>query len=119
MSEMPPLDPADTRPSYQQAADIIRDRIISGVYKVGDHLPSFVELGKRFGVNSSTVQKGVRMLQEQGFVASAPGRGTWVLSATPAPVDPVLQRLDEIDDRIASLETVVEELLRREGHTPR
>ena len=56
-------------PAYRVVADAIEQNILSGRMKVGDRLPSEIQLAKQFGVHRSTVREGLRLLEESGLVA--------------------------------------------------
>ncbi|MCY0938389.1 winged helix-turn-helix domain-containing protein [Streptomyces sp. H34-S4] len=72
-----PLD-EDSRPPYLQAAEALRNAILSGELSPGERLPSANELRDRFGVSSSTVQNALRVLKQEGLVYSQLGRGSYV-----------------------------------------
>lgn len=72
-----PLD-EDPRPPYLQAAEALRNAILSGELSPGERLPSANELRDRFGVSSSTVQNALRVLKQEGLVYSQLGRGSYV-----------------------------------------
>src|SRR3989337_2773332 len=63
---------------YVVVADEIADRISSGVYNVGDRLPSQQQLAKELGVSLTTLRSAVELLQERGFLRSDHGLGTFV-----------------------------------------
>jgi GntR family transcriptional regulator of arabinose operon len=77
---------AATKPS-RTVADIPRHRAIyeqllreiqTGVYKVGERLPSEAVLCERFEASRITVAKAFQSLQRDGLVTRRPGSGTYV-----------------------------------------
>ena len=73
------------RPSrlYQQIVEQIEQSIRSGTLKAGDQLPAERELAEQFGVSRTAVREAVKALFEKGLVEAMPGRGTFVVDATP------------------------------------
>lgn len=66
-------------PAYMRVYNMLRTRIMEGVYAVGDLLPAEPELEKQFLVSRTTVRKAVDMLSREGMVEAKQGRGTIVL----------------------------------------
>jgi DNA-binding FadR family transcriptional regulator len=76
-----------TRPAARislvdSAADILRERIRSGVWKIGDKLPIEPELAVLLQVSRGTVRAAVRSLVVEGLLDVRQGAGTFVASAT-------------------------------------
>lgn len=57
----------------------LRRRVLTGVYALGERLPSMVHIGEELGVTEPVVQKAVARLRELGLLRTVPGRGTWVV----------------------------------------
>jgi len=70
-------------PLYVQLADLFRQRIVKGVWKTGDKLPSLEQLGAEFEVARVTVRQAVERLTRDGLVSPQRGRGTFV-TGTPS-----------------------------------
>ncbi|WP_171053390.1 GntR family transcriptional regulator [Streptomyces marianii] len=68
----------DSRPPFQQAAEVLRTAIFSGELPPGARIPSARILQRDFGVSSSTVQNALRVLKREGLVYSVLGRGSYV-----------------------------------------
>lgn len=66
-------------PLYLQVAEVLRQRIVRGDWRVGDRLPSLLELAEEFSVARVTARQAVKLLEEEGYVAPKRGRGTTVL----------------------------------------
>lgn len=68
-------------PLYVQLAELFRQRIVKGVWKHGDKLPSLDQLVGEFGVARVTVRQAVDRLARDGLVSPQRGRGTFVTGA--------------------------------------
>ena len=51
------------RPIYAQILEIIQMRIVSGIYRPGERIPSVRELAAEAGVNPNTMQKALSELE--------------------------------------------------------
>lgn len=54
--------------AYQQVAEALASRVVSGELKPGDPLPGEAELALAFGVTRSTVREALRQLESDGLV---------------------------------------------------
>lgn len=72
---------------YQQIAESIRRRIISGDLQPGDQLPPIRTMVKNWNCTPGTVQRAYQELARQGLLSSHPGKGTFVLNALKLPQD--------------------------------
>ncbi len=61
-------------PTYRMVYDAIERSILTGRLKIGDLLPTEMELAEQFGVNRSTVREGIRLLEQGGLVARDGGK---------------------------------------------
>jgi GntR family transcriptional regulator, transcriptional repressor for pyruvate dehydrogenase complex len=71
------------RKASHQAADALCGMLRSGSYRVGDRMPSELELGAELGVSRSTVREAVWELTSLGVLEIQHGRGTFVRSLRP------------------------------------
>ena len=97
------LDYRDARPIYAQIADGFRDQIRSGVLKDGERLPSVRELAMELTINPNTIQRAYRELEVQGWIASVPGKGSFVCGSPTAPTAEQRQLLEQFDKTAAAL----------------
>jgi len=74
------IDHRGETPVYQQIADILRARVVSGEYPPGRAIPSEVSLMSEFGVAQLTVRKAIRVLASEGLVRTVRARGSYVTS---------------------------------------
>ena len=70
------------RPIYTQILEIIQTRIISGIYKPGEKLPSVRELAAQASVNPNTMQKAFAELEKSGLITTQRGSGRSVTEDT-------------------------------------
>ena len=73
------IDPLSGVPVYQQMADLLRSRIVSGEYPPRTPLPSAKTLSQEHGIAVGTVMKAFDVLRNEGLVRTVPGRGVWVV----------------------------------------
>lgn len=72
----------DTRPIYLQLEDQIKARIIAGVYRPGEKLPSVRELAAEAAVNPNTMQKALTELERSGLVFAQRTSGRFITEDT-------------------------------------
>ena len=72
----------DTRPIYLQLEDIIKSKIIAGIYKPGQKLPSVRELAAEAAVNPNTMQKALTELERSGLVYTQRTSGRYITEDT-------------------------------------
>ncbi len=65
-------------PIYEQLIDQIKNEIISGELKDDEMLPSVRTLSGELRISSLTVKKAYDKLEEEGFVITVHGKGTFV-----------------------------------------
>ena len=68
----------DDRPIYAQLMEQIQLRIISGIYKVGEKLPSVRDMASDASVNPNTMQKALTELERTGLVFSQRTSGRFI-----------------------------------------
>lgn len=117
-----PIRHDDPRPPFQQLADELRTAIATGKLAEGQRLPSTRDLAEQYGIAPMTAQNAIRVLRDEGLVASLVGRGTYVqedaqvraqenqqhrpedVSAIAAELRSIQDTLHELDDRLSRLE---------------
>ncbi len=62
---------------YYELMEELKQRIIDGVYKPGEKLPSENELSSTYHVSRQTVRKAIEILTNAGYVYAEHGRGTF------------------------------------------
>jgi ABC-type glycerol-3-phosphate transport system substrate-binding protein len=71
-------DKGRSKPLYDQVKDRLLRRIVDGVYKRGEPIPSEAELAKEFGASVFTVRQAVSLLVADGMLIKRQGRRTFV-----------------------------------------
>jgi GntR family transcriptional regulator len=72
------LDTRSRKPIYEQLVDKLKELIINEVIKPDEQLPSVRTLAQQITVNPNTIQKAYRELENQGFIYSQKGKGSFV-----------------------------------------
>ena len=87
-------------PLYIQIRDLLHSGIQSGYYPVHNRLPSERELAERFKVSRMTVTKALKELEQQGWVYTQIGKGTFVASRQK--IDQTLETLTSFTEDMAT-----------------
>lgn len=121
------IDLKSRKSIYEQVVDNCKALIINGILPPDSKMPSVRDLSKTLTVNPNTVQKAYRELENQGFIYTSPGLGSFVSEKTKAPVDsrkireltiPLKAVLDEmlfLGVSAEEIKTIVSELLASRG----
>jgi GntR family transcriptional regulator len=108
MGDADALDRSSFIPLYYQLQELVKEQIESGAWRPGDRLPSESQLASRYGVSRVVVRQALAILQDDGQILRAQGRGTFVadpkldaragglarLLAVPRPPDVAIDVLD-------------------------
>ena len=97
------LDYRDARPIYLQICQGFCRQIQAGVLREGERMPSVRELATQLAINPNTIQRAYRELEQQGWLVSVPGKGSFVGGVPGNREDPSRQLLQEFDDLCARL----------------
>ena len=74
--------PIQSSKVYEQIAEQIESRILSGELRSGDRLPTERELAEQFHASRTAVREAMKSLAQKGLVNMRPGRGTIVIDGT-------------------------------------
>ena len=99
------LNPKDNAPIYQQIKEQLRTMIVGGVLKADEKIPSVRELAQMLTINPNTIQKAYKELEQEGYIYSVRGKGSFVM-----PQNNTLKNLRQ-DELMATLEKTVRELI--------
>ena len=80
------LDRDNPLPLYIQLKDYIKQMILKGLLTEGQKLPSSRELSRLINVSRNTVVQAYEFLEEEGFIYSIKGKGTYVSNVNIRPV---------------------------------
>jgi len=104
--------PGDTRHLYEQAAAIIKDRIVSGHYSPGDELPSMAKMGDELGIGELTMQRAFYKLRDEGWLIIRHGYNTRIATQLPNEnakeqlLDQAKRALDEMTKLVQAIEAM-------------
>ena len=71
------LDYRDASPIYTQIIEGLQKKITAGVLEPGDKLPSVRELAGQLAINPNTIQRAYRELEQEGWLTSVAGKGSF------------------------------------------
>ena len=89
----------DARPIYEQVKDGFCQLILSGALPPNYKLPSVRELASSLTINPNTIQRAYRSLEQEGYIVSVPGKGSFVCDgdqAARARRQELLERFDKL-----------------------
>jgi GntR family transcriptional regulator len=78
------IDRGSPIPFYFQLAQALRARIDAGAWAAGARLPSEAQLCELFAVSRSVVRQALGMLESEGVILKAKGRGAFVADGAPS-----------------------------------
>ena len=93
------LDYRDASPIYEQIKNGLKRLMVSGAVKKGDKLPSVRALATELAINPNTIQKAYTELENEGYIYSVPGRGSFASGEVKADE----HRREELKQRIRAL----------------
>jgi GntR family transcriptional regulator, transcriptional repressor for pyruvate dehydrogenase complex len=64
-----------------ETIELLRSRLGSGEFKIGDKIPSEATLIKEFGIGRTTLREAVRVLEHEGLLVVRQGAGTYLQAA--------------------------------------
>ena len=97
------LNYRDNRPFYQQIKDNIRQLVISKALLENEKLPSVREMAASLAINPNTIQRAYRELENEGYVYTVTGKGTFVAKVSPITLDRQKDLLDKFDNLVSEL----------------
>lgn len=68
------------QPLYISIMEIIKDRILTGVYPLHTNIPTETQLEEEFKVSKITIRKAITLLENEGFLSKRSGLGTKVIN---------------------------------------
>ena len=93
----------DSRPIYEQVKDSLRRLIVSGVLSADEKLPSVRELASQLAINPNTIQRAYRELENEGYIYSVPGKGSFACAQTDVNENRRRELLASFDDIVTEL----------------
>ena len=114
------LNYRDGRPIYEQISASFRKAISAGLLQAGEKLPSVRELAGSLAINPNTIQRAYRMLEEEGWIVSVSGKGSFAAGVPQTEAlrvkrlfTALLETAAALEEAGVSRETILEKL--REG----
>ena len=111
-----------SRPIWQQLAEQLTVRIVTGIYPAGSHFPTVRDLASEAGVNPNTMQRAMAQLETDGLVITNRTAGRTVTDREEVLSEMrrhlALERTEEYLDDLRSLgfgREEAPEMIRREG----
>lgn len=65
-----------------RCGDGLRRLVVSGAISPGDKLPSVRQLAASLAINPNTIQRAYEALEQEGYVYSVPGKGSFAAHRT-------------------------------------
>ena len=78
------INHSSMQPVYEQISGQIKERIMHGELTEGAVLPSVRTLARELRVSALTVKKSYDVLEQEGFITTVHGKGSFVSSANQA-----------------------------------
>lgn len=72
------LDYRDKRPIYEQVVEKLERLIVNGVLETEAKMPSVRSLAMDLSVNPNTIQRAYAQLEQEGYLYTISGRGSFV-----------------------------------------
>ncbi len=114
------IDLTSRKPIYEQLYNNVVRLISAGVLKPDDKLPPVRSLATELSVNPNTVSKAYKLLEADGYICSAVGKGSFVspdISVQNAEKQLALEQVSARIKDAVSLGATKEELLKiLDGH---
>ncbi len=98
------LNYRDAKPIYEQIKEGLRKLVVTNALTQGEKLPSVRELASQLAINPNTIQRAYRELENEGYIYTVVGKGTFVAECKH------MQNARE-NELLAEFEEVVTELL--------
>ena len=106
----------DSKPIYEQVEDGIRKLVVNNLIAADEKLPSVRELASKYALNPNTISRAYRELEEQGYIYTLNGKGTFVAAnekVNDMRKEEHLQQFDELVKELSFLMVPTEQLVER------
>lgn len=87
----------DPRPVYEQIKDGFKKLILSGVLENGEKMPSVRTIAMELAINPNTIQRAYRELEQEGYIYSVAGKGSFVGDSNELNDKHVNELMEELD----------------------
>ena len=106
----------DSKPIYEQVEDGIRKLVVNNLIAADEKLPAVRELASKYALNPNTISRAYRELEEQGYIYTLNGKGTFVAAnekVNDMRKEELLQQFDELVKELSFLMVPTEQLVER------
>jgi len=103
------IDLKSRKAIYTQIIDNFKRLIIMGILLPDEKVPSIRDLAQAITVNPNTVQKAYRELENQGYIYTVLGQGSFISE----PVSPTKETAPEVEALYDCISGIIQELLFR------
>ena len=96
--------------------DGIRKLVVNNLIAADEKLPSVRELASKYALNPNTISRAYRELEEQGYIYTLNGKGTFVAAnekVNDMRKEELLQQFDELVKELSFLMVPTEQLVER------
>ena len=87
----------DSRPVYEQIVDGFKKLIMTGLIKKDEKMPSVRELASQYAINPNTIQRAYRDLENDGYIYSVPGKGSFAVDVSEISGKHIAEIYDRLD----------------------
>ncbi|MCR5728360.1 MAG: GntR family transcriptional regulator [Lachnospiraceae bacterium] len=98
----------DSRPVYEQVCDGFKKLIIAGLIKKDEKMPSVRELASQYAINPNTIQRAYRDLENQGYIYSVPGKGSFAVDVKEVSDKHIAEIYERLDGVLADFDVAGE-----------
>ncbi|MBD8915256.1 MAG: GntR family transcriptional regulator [Lachnospiraceae bacterium] len=110
------LNYRDSKPIYEQIKDGLKRLIITGAIAPDEKMPSVRELASQLAINPNTIAKAIRELEQEGYIYTITGRGSFAADRKDISAgrnDQLLKKFDEIVKELLFLNENKDDLKQR------
>lgn len=110
------LNYRDSKPIYEQIKDGLKRLIITGAIAPDEKTPSVRELASQLAINPNTIAKAIRELEQEGYIYTITGRGSFAADRKDISAgrnDQLLKKFDEIVKELLFLNENKDDLKQR------
>ena len=110
------LNYRESKPIYEQIKDGLKRLIITGAIAPDEKMPSVRELASQLAINPNTIAKAIRELEQEGYIYTITGRGSFAADRKDISAgrnDQLLKKFDEIVKELLFLNENKDDLKQR------
>lgn len=110
------LNYRDSKPIYEQIKDGLKRLIITDAIAPDEKMPSVRELASQLAINPNTIAKAIRELEQEGYIYTITGRGSFAADRKDISAgrnDQLLKKFDEIVKELLFLNENKDDLKQR------